>query len=119
MSAGTRNVRIFLSPEGFALLTEAIAQYSRKSAKIQSMRATVQRACERTKSLGVSLEEVQLFHADFPVCGEIPVYLEIRPDWAEDYDALRRKIAAILRKPPQDKLAVPFVVHLALTHDLY
>lgn len=119
MSAGTRNVRIFLSDEGFALLTEAIAQYSRNSARFQSMRATVQRACERTKPLRISREQVALFLADYPVGGEIPIYLEIKPDWAEDYDALRRKIAAITGKPPQDRLAVPFAVHLALTHDLY
>lgn len=119
MSAGTRNVRIFLSEEGFALFTEAIGVYSRKTARFQTMRATVQRACQRTKSLGVSLNDVQLFLADYPVGGEIAVYLEIKPDWAEDYHALRRKIAQITGKPPQDRLAIPFTVHLALIHDLY
>lgn len=119
MSTGTRNVRIFLSPEGFTLLTEAIGHYSRKTAKFQSLRATIQRACQRTKALGIAPEEVQLFLADHPIGGEISVFLEIKPDWAEDYDMLRRKIAVISAKPPQDKLAVPFVAHFALIHDLY
>lgn len=119
MSTGTRNVRIFLSPEGFALLTEAIGHYSRKTAKFQTMRATVQHACQRTKSLGISREEVALFLTDHPIGGEIPIFLEIKPDWAEDYDALRQKFAQIGGKQPQDKLAVPYIVHLALTHDLY
>lgn len=119
MSTGTRNVRIFLSPEGFALLTEAIGHYSRKTAKFQTMRATVQRACQRTKPLGISYEDVGLFLADHPIGGEISIFLEIKPDWAEDYDALRQKISQISGKQAQDKLAVPFIVHLALTNDLY
>jgi hypothetical protein len=54
MAAGTRNVRIFLSEQCFGLLVDAMAAYSKQTRRFQTMRMTVQAACSRLKSHGIS-----------------------------------------------------------------
>jgi hypothetical protein len=54
MAAGTRNVRIFVSEQCFDLLVDAMAAFSKETRRFQTMRMTVQAACSRLKSHGIS-----------------------------------------------------------------
>jgi hypothetical protein len=54
MAAGTRNVRIFVSEQCFDLLVDAMAAFSKQTRRFQTMRMTVQAACSRLKSHGIS-----------------------------------------------------------------
>ena len=65
MAAGNRNVRIHLSQQCFDLLADAMCAYSKRTGRFQTMRMTVQRACERLKSHGISKEELDLFLSEF------------------------------------------------------
>ena len=76
-------------------------------------------ACVSTKSLALEREDLERFIAEHPFDGKIRVWLEIKPDWLADYDAIRRKIAQISGKPVQDKAVIPFVVHLAQARGLF
>ena len=118
MAAGNRNVRIHLSQQCFDLLAEAMCTYSKRTGRFQTMRMTVQRACERLKSHGISKEELDLFLSEYEVDGDIAVWLEVTPKWSADYDALRDKVKKISDKQGVDKLLVPFAVYLAERHNL-
>jgi hypothetical protein len=119
MAAGTRNIRIYLSPESFALLADAMCAFSKSSGRFQSLRAAVQHACSRIKSHGISKNDLDLFLSEFSLDGDIEVWLEIKPDWAEDYDQLRQKLAEISGKPVHDKVVISFLVYLARMNHLY
>lgn len=118
MAAGNRNVRIHLSQQCFDLLADAMCVYSKQTGRFQTMRMTVQRACERLKSHGISKEELDLFLSEFAVDGDIAVWLEVTPKWAADYDGLRVKVKKIAEKQSVDKVLVPLAVYLAERHNL-
>ncbi|WP_235982117.1 hypothetical protein [Novosphingobium aerophilum] len=118
MAAGNRNVRIHLSQQCFDLLADAMCAYSKRTGRFQTMRMTVQRACERLQSHGISKEELDLFLSEFPVDGDITVWLEVSPKWSADYDALRDKVKKIGDRQGIDKILVPLAVYLAERHNL-
>lgn len=118
MAAGNRNVRIHLSQQCFDLLADAMCAYSKRSGRFQTMRMTVQRACERLKSHGISKEELDLFLSEYEVDGDVVVWLEISPKWSADYDALRDKVKKIGDKQGIDKILIPLAVYLAESHNL-
>lgn len=119
MTAGTRNIRIHLSQECFALLADAMSKFSKSSGRFQSLRAAVQHACNTIKSTGILKGDLDLFLTEYQVDGDIAVWLEIKPDWAEAYDNLRHKLGKISGKPVHDKVVIPFLVHLARKNRLY
>lgn len=118
MAAGNRNVRIYLSQQCFDLLADAMCAYSKRTGRFQTMRMTVQRACERLKSHGISKEELDLFLSEFAVDGDIAVWLEVTSKWSADYDALRDEVKKIGDKQGIDKIFVPLAVYLAERHNL-
>jgi hypothetical protein len=118
MRAGTRNIHLFMSQECFALMAEAMCEYSKRSGKFQSFRATVERACRMAITREIARSELDLFLAEYAIEGQVSVWLEISPRWSGEYDALRHAIPAGGPAPVPDKVAVPFAVYLALTHDL-
>ena len=118
MAAGTRNVRIFVSEQCFDLLVDAMAAYSKESRRFQTMRMTVQAACSRLKSHGISKQELDDFLAEYAIGGDIRIFLEVAPEWSGDYDAVRAKVKEISEKPGLDKILVPFAVYLAVKHNL-
>ena len=118
MAAGNRNVRIHLSQQFFDLLADAMCAYSKRTGRFQTMRMTVQRACERLKSHGISNDEFDLFLSEFAINGDIAVWLEVTPKWSADYDALRDKVKKISEKKGIDKILVPLAVYLAERHNL-
>jgi hypothetical protein len=118
MAAGTRNVRIFVSEQCFDLLVDAMAAYSKESRRFQTMRTTVQAACSRLKSHGISKQELDDFLAEYDIGGDIRIFLEVGPEWSQDYDAVRTKVKEINEKPGLDKILVPFAVYLAVKHNL-
>jgi hypothetical protein len=118
MAAGTRNVRIFLSEQSFDLLVDAMAAFSKQTRRFQTMRMTVQAACSRLKSQGISKHELEEFLAEYPIDGEVRVFLEVSPEWAQAYDALRARLKKISANSASDKVLVPFAVYLAGKHNL-
>ena len=118
MAAGTRNVRIFVSEQCFELLVDAMAAFSKQTRRFQTMRMTVQAACGRLKSHGVSKVELEEFLAEYPIDGDIRIFLEVTPEWAQDYDSLRAKVRKICEQTISDKVLVPFALHLAVKHNL-
>lgn len=118
MAAGNRNVRIHLSQQCFDLLADAMCVYSKRTGRFQTMRMTVQKACQRLKSHGISKEELDLFLSECAVDGDIAVWLEVTSKWAADYDALRDKVKKFGDKQGVDKILVPLVVYLAERHNL-
>lgn len=117
-STETRNVRIFVSEQCFDLLVDAMAAYSKESRRFQTMRMTVQAACLRLKSHGISKQELEDFLADYAIGGDIRIFLEVGPEWSGDYDAVRAKVKEISEKPGLDKILVPFAVYLAVKYNL-
>ena len=118
MAAGTRNVRIFLSEQCFDLLVDAMAAFSKQTRRFQTMRMTVQAACSRLKSHGISRIELEEFLAEYPIEGDIRIHLEVTPEWSVDYDIMRAKMKNISEKSGSDKALVPFAVYLAVKHNL-
>lgn len=118
MAAGTRNVRIFLSEQCFDLLVDAMASFSKQTRRFQTMRMTVQAACSRLKSHRISRHELEEFLAEYPIDGDVRVFLEVSPDWAQAYDAVRSQVKEIGENSASDKVLVPFVVYLAGKHNL-
>lgn len=118
MAAGNRNVRIHLSQQCFDLLADAMCAYSKRSGRFQTMRMTVQRACERLKSHGISREELDHFLSEYEVDGDVVVWLEVSPKWSADYDALRDNVKKIGEKQGIDKILIPLAVYLAERHNL-
>lgn len=118
MAAGTRNVRIFVSEQCFELLVDAMAAFSKQTRRFQTMRMTVQAACSRLKSHGILKGELDEFLAEYPIDGDIRIFLEVTPEWSQDYDALRAKVRKIGGQTISDKVLVPFALHLAVKHNL-
>jgi hypothetical protein len=118
MAAGTRNVRIFLSEQCFDLLVDAMAAFSKQTRRFQTMRMTVQAACARLKTHGISRPELEEFLAEYPIDGDVRVFLEVNPEWAQIYDALRARVREISGNSASDKVLVPFAVYLAVKHNL-
>ena len=118
MAAGNRNVRIHLSQQCFDLLAEAMCAYSKRTGRFQTMRMTVQEACSRLKSHGISQGELEEFLAEYPIDGDVRVFLEVSPEWAQTYDMLRVRVKEISENSGYDKVLVPFAVYLAGKHNL-
>lgn len=118
MRAGTRNIHLFLSQECFALMAEAMCEYSKSTGKFQSFRATVERACKMAKTREIARSELDLFLAEYDTRGTLSIWLEITPRWSGEYEALRQAIPGTGQALVPDKVAVPFAVYQALTHDL-
>lgn len=118
MASGTRNIRMLLSQDCFDLLADAMCEFSKNSAKFQSLRSTVQHACKQARVLEFGRQDVEKFVADHPVDGKVAVWLEVKPDWIDDYDEMRQKIAQISGKTVHDKVVIPFVVNLAQVNHL-
>lgn len=119
MASGTRNIRMLLSQDCFDLLADAMCVFSKNSAKFQSLRSTVQHACKQSRSVEFDRKDIDQFVAEHPVDGKVAVWLEVKPDWIDDYDEMRRNIARISGKTLHDKVVIPFVVHLAQVNRLY
>ena len=119
MASGTRNIRMLISQDCFAFLADAMCEFSKKTAKFQSLRATVQHACSRANSMDIARHDLDQFLAGRPVDGSIKVWLEVSPEWLDDYNAVRRRITEISGKPVQDKAVIPFVVHLAQVRGVF
>lgn len=119
MASGTRNIRMLVSQDCFAFLADAMCEYSKKTTRFQSLRATVQHACASTKSMALAPDDLERFLSEHPVDGSVAVWLEVKPDWIADYDVMRQKIALISGKTVQDKVVIPFVIHLAQANRLY
>lgn len=119
MASGIRNVRINLSQQCFDLLADAMCDFSKKTGRFQTMRMTVQAACERLEGLSVSHAEFEQFLCEFPVEGEISVWLEIGPKWGSAYDGLRQKLKGFAGKQGIDKAMIPFAVYLATRHHFF
>jgi len=82
------------------------------------MRMTVQAACSRLKSHGISRSELEEFLAEYSIDGDIRIHLEVTPEWSADYDAMRAKVRDIGEKAGSDKVLAPFAVYLAVKHNL-
>lgn len=119
MASGIRNVRINLSQQCFDLLADAMCDFSKKTGRFQTMRMTVQAACERLEGYMFSRAEFEQFLCEFPVDGEIAVWLEISPKWGSAYDGLRQKLKEFTGKQGVDKAMVPFAVYLATSRQLF
>lgn len=119
MASGIRNVRINLSQQCFDLLADAMCDFSKKTGRFQTMRMTVQVACERLEDYRFSQAEFEQFLCEFPVDGEIGVWLEINPKWGSAYDGLRQKLKEFTGKQGIDKVMIPFAVYLATRHHLF
>lgn len=119
MASGTRNIRMLISQDCFAFLADAMCEYSKKTAKFQSLRATVQHACSRASTMDIARQDLDRFLAGHPVDGSIKVWLEVSPEWLDDYNDVRRRITEISGKPVQDKAVIPFVVHLAQVRGIF
>ena len=113
MASGTRNIRMLISQDCFAFLADAMCEFSKKTARFQSLRSTVQHACCRASLMEIASEDLDRFLANHPIDGKIRVWLEVSPEWLDDYNELRRRLAEISGKPVQDKAIIPFLVHLA------
>lgn len=116
--AGTRNIRIYVSEQCFALLVDAMAAYSKKTRRFQTLRMTVQAACTQLQTQGISRDELDRFLAQTPLDGEIAVWLEVTPTWSQEYDRFREKVQGITGKPGSDKVMIPYAVHLAAANNL-
>ncbi len=119
MASGIRNVRINLSQQCFDLLADAMCDFSKKTGRFQTMRMTVQAACERLEGHSFSQAEFEQFLRDFPIDGEICVWLEISPKWGSAYDGLRQKLKEFTGKQGIDKVVIPFAVYGAISHHLF
>ncbi|WP_098105857.1 hypothetical protein [Novosphingobium sp. PC22D] len=119
VAGGTRNIRITVSRECFALLAEAMCEFSKTTSRFRSLRSTVQHACERAKSLTFAREDVERFLSRYPLDGQISIWLEVKPDWIEDYDWIRHKIADTCGKVMHDRVVIAFVVWLARTNNQF
>lgn len=119
MTGGTRNIRITVSQDCFALLADAMCAFSKSTGRFQSLRSTVQHACARTKGLEIAREEIEGFVESHPLEGAISIWLEVKPDWIDDYDAIRRRIAETCGKVMHDRVVIAFVVWLARTHEFF
>ncbi len=119
MAIGTRNIRMLISQDCFAFLANAMCELSKKTARFQSLRSTVQHACASAGPMEFLREDVEQFLASHRIEGQIRVWLEVSPDWLDDYDVLRRRIAQISGRPIQDKAVIPFVIHLARTRGVF
>jgi hypothetical protein len=119
MASGTRNIRMLVNQDCFAFLADAMCEYSKKTARFESLRSTVQHACIRAQTVPLEREDLEQFLARHPVDGKIRVWLEVKPDWIADYDLMRSKIAQISGKRVHDKAVVPFVVYLAQARGLF
>ncbi len=119
MASGTRNIRMLINQDCFAFLADAMCAYSKKTTRFQSLRSTVQHACASTKSIALAHDDLERFLSEHPIDGPIAVWLEVKPDWIADYDLMRQKIALISGKTVQDKVVIPFVIHLAQANRLY
>lgn len=113
MAAGTRNVRLHVSQQCFDLLADCMCAYSKRTGRFQTMRTTVQAACERLKSDEITKSELDRFLETYPIDGPISIWLEVTPKWAGSYDALRVRMKELLRKQGIDKILIPFSVYLA------
>lgn len=118
MSGGTRNVRIYLSQQSFALLVDTMCSFSKKTGRFQTMRMTVQAACSRLQAHSLVREDLDRFLDEYPVEGEIGVWLEVTPKWANEYDALRTRVKQLGKAQGVDRILVPFAVHLAAVRNL-
>lgn len=118
MAGPTRNIRMLISQECFDFLADATCGFSKKTSKFQSLRSTVQHACSRAAAMDIVREDLDRFLALRPIDGRIRVWLEVSPEWLDDYDALRRRVAEIGGKPVQDKAVIPFLVHLAQSYQV-
>lgn len=116
MANGTRNIRLLISEDCFAFLADAMCAYSKKTARFQTLRSTVQHACRFVHSVDVERQDLETFLAGLPVEGRIRVWLEVKADWLADYDAARTKLAQISGKTVPDKAVVPYLLHLARSH---
>lgn len=119
VTGGTRNIRITVSQDCFALLADAMCEFSKSTGRFQSLRSTVQHACARAKGLEIAHEEIEKFVSGFPLEGPISIWLEVKPDWIEDYDAVRHKIAETCGKVMHDRVVIAFVVWLARRDKLF
>ena len=119
MASGTRNIRMLISQDCFAFLADAMCEYSKKTARFQSLRATVQHACSSASSMEIARADLDRFLAEYPVEGRVKVWLEVGADWLDDYDTFRRKVAQVGGKPVQDKAVIPFLVHLAQVRGVF
>ena len=119
MARGTRNIRMLISQECFAFLADAMGEFSKKTAKFQSLRSTVQHACSSASSMEIAREDLDRFFAEHPVEGKVKVWLEVGSDWLEGYDTFRRRVAQIGGKPVQDKAVIPFLIHLAQVRGVF
>lgn len=118
MAGGTRNIRIIISQECFALLADAMCEFSKSTGRFQSLRSIVQHACARAKGLEIAREEIETFVSALPLEGPISIWLEVKPDWIEDYDEVRRRIADTCGKVMHDRFVIAFVVWLVRTNRL-
>lgn len=119
VAGGTRNIRITVSQECFALLADAMCEFSKSTGRFQSLRSTVQHACECAKDLEIAREEVENFVSDLPLEGPISIWLEVKRDWVDNYDEVRRRIADTCGKVMHDRVVISFVVWLARTHKFF
>ena len=114
MTSTTRNVRIEVGPDHFALLADAMCLCSKNTAKFQSFRATVQHACRSVAELDLSPQDLAAFLASTSPGNTIALWLEVKSDWMADFDNARAKVAKINGKPVHDRLAIPFIVGQAI-----
>ncbi|WP_230487964.1 hypothetical protein [Novosphingobium sp. ES2-1] len=119
MASGTRNIRMLISQDCFAFLANAMCEFSKKTARFQSLRATVQHACSSASSMEIARADLDRFLAEYPVEGKVKVWLEVGADWLDDYDTFRRKVAQVGGKPVQDKAVIPFLIHLAQVRGVF
>ena len=115
MAGGTRNVRLELSPAHFAILADAMCVFSKNTSRFQSFRATVQRACERLSCDDVEPDTLTKFLGGATSESPIVVWLEVKSDWSAEFDAARVKVARFCHKSLHDRLAIPYIVSLAMT----
>lgn len=118
MTPGIRNIRVCLSQQCFNLLADAMCAYSKRTGRFQTIRTTVQAACEGIGSKDVSREDVETFFSEYSVDGDVAVWLEIRPAWAAQYDSLREQVKKFSGKQGADKIMVPLTVFIATRENL-
>jgi hypothetical protein len=119
MAAGIRNIRLFLSRECFALMADAMCEHAKRSGKFQTIHTTVERACKVAKNCGFAREDLDLFLAEYAIEGDRPVWLNVRPDWADEFEAMREATARVAGYTVHHKVVAPFAVYLALTRELF
>lgn len=116
---GTRNFRLLVSAEVFAIFADAVDTHNRNSEKFHGLRAVVEHACSRLRHAEFDAEDIDHFIRSTPFKGGVRVFLEMSPAWAPDFEALQARMEKSWGHPVKVRTAIAYLVSLAHRQNLY